>query len=50
LGRHPRYLTLRHSRESGNPASFELTTLGPRFRGDDDCGAIPVPLAGRDHF
>jgi hypothetical protein len=26
----------RHSRESGNPVSFVRTTLGPRFRGDDD--------------
>src|SRR5450631_3009658 len=27
--------------ESGNPASFSRTTLGPRFRGDDgNCGVI----------
>jgi hypothetical protein len=24
------------SRESGNPVSWWSTTLGPRFRGDDD--------------
>ena len=28
-------IPLRHSRESGNPASFDIKTLGPRFRGDD---------------
>jgi len=25
----------RHSREGGNPASLERTSLGPRLRGDD---------------
>src|SRR5438876_9937559 len=41
-------LGYRHSRESGNPVSFVRTTLGPRFRGDDDSitGTTPVLLAG----
>jgi error-prone DNA polymerase len=32
----PRKQYIRHSRESGNPASFVRTPLDPRFRGDDD--------------
>ncbi len=32
----PRKQYIRHSRESGNPASLVRTPLDPRFRGDDD--------------
>jgi len=31
---------IRHSRESGNPASLGPTPLGPRFRGDDGIWAV----------
>jgi hypothetical protein len=42
----------RHSRESGNPASFVRTTLGPRFRGDDEsfCGSTHVIRHFRERF
>jgi len=30
----------RHSREGGNPVSFEAKTLGPRLRGDDEIVVI----------
>ena len=34
--------TPRHSREGGNPESFDRTTLGPRGRGDDEFSAFHV--------